>query len=187
MKYVFYCFPAPCNRDAGVRRTGRISPFNVLIIMTDQQRFDALSAAGNTILKTPNLDRIANEGVMFENAYTPVPVCAPARTSILTGQSIDNTGIDRNQPVYDQMTFKGGASFDMVLSEAGYKTGYYGKWHSPQQLASRYDNLDDYHVTATSGNAGMGISQVEHYRNHLDRPASLRSSRRIMTSCQLDN
>jgi arylsulfatase A-like enzyme len=68
------------------------SRLNLLVIMTDQQRFDALSAAGNTVLRTPNIDRIANEGVLFENAYTPVPVCAPARTSILTGQSIDNTG-----------------------------------------------------------------------------------------------
>jgi arylsulfatase A-like enzyme len=141
---------------------------NLLVIMTDQQRFDALSAAGNSVLETPNIDRIANEGVLFENAYTPVPVCAPARTSILSGQSIDNTGIDRNTPVYTPEAYRGGASFDMLLSEAGYKTGYYGKWHSPQELAARYDNTDDYPVTATSGNAGLGIGMSEFYRNYLD-------------------
>jgi len=141
---------------------------NLLIIMTDQQRFDALSAAGNPVLDTPNIDRIANEGVLFENAYTPVPVCAPARTSILTGQSVDNTGIARNQPVYDPEAYEGGPSFDMILSEAGYNTGYYGKWHSPQALAAAYDNQDDYHVTATSGSASMGIGMAEHYRNYLD-------------------
>ena len=112
---------------------------NLLVIMTDQQRFDALSAAGNTTLHTPNMDRLANEGVIFENAYTPVPVCGPARTSILTGQGMDNTGVFRNQDVYLPESYRGGASFDMILSEAGYKTGYYGKWHSPQQLAERYD------------------------------------------------
>lgn len=141
---------------------------NLLIIMTDQQRFDALSAAGNTKLHTPNIDRIANEGVMFENAYTPVPVCAPTRTIILSGQSMDNTGIYNNGLVYDPEAYKGGPSFDMLLSKAGYKTGYYGKWHSPPALAEGYDNLADYHVTATSGNAGMGISMQEHYRNFLD-------------------
>jgi arylsulfatase A-like enzyme len=144
------------------------SRLNLLVIMTDQQRFDALSAAGNTVLRTPNIDRIANEGVLFENAYTPVPVCAPARTSILTGQSIDNTGIDRNTPVYKPQAYQGGASFDMILSEAGYKTAYYGKWHSPQELAASYDNPDDYHVTATSGSAGMGIGMSEYYRDYLD-------------------
>jgi arylsulfatase A-like enzyme len=142
-------------------------PVNLLVIMTDQQRFDALSAAGNTVLQTPNMDRLANEGVLFENAYTPVPVCAPARTSILTGQSIHSTGIDRNQNVYDPESFKGGPSFDMILSEAGYKTAYYGKWHSPQALAGRYDNAEDYPVTATSGAAGMGTSMIALYRDFL--------------------
>jgi arylsulfatase A-like enzyme len=144
------------------------NPPNLLIIMTDQQRFDALSAAGNAVLKTPSIDRIANEGVLFENAYTPVPVCAPARTSILTGQSIDNTGIAGNSEVYEPESFTGGASFDMILSDAGYKTGYYGKWHSPQVLAAKYDNEDDYPVTATSGSAGMGPGMSEFFRKFLD-------------------
>ena len=143
-------------------------PLNLLIIMTDQQRFDALSAAGNTVLQTPNLDRIAEEGVLFENAYTPVPVCGPARTSILTGQSMENTGIFRNEHVYDPEHFRGGDSFDMILAEAGYKTGYYGKWHAPQELAARYDNPEDYPVTSTSGSAGMGVGMGEYYRNFLD-------------------
>ena len=59
---------------------------NLIFIMTDQQRYDALSYAGNNpILQTPNMDRIAREGVHFENAYTQCPVCGPARTSLLTG------------------------------------------------------------------------------------------------------
>lgn len=141
---------------------------NLLIIMTDQQRFDTLSAAGNTILETPNIDRLATGGVIFENAYTPVPVCAPARTSILTGQSVDNTGIPRNEPVYKPEEYKGGPSFDMILSEAGYRTAYYGKWHSPPELAARYENSAEHPVTATSGSAGMGTGMSEFYRDHLD-------------------
>jgi len=72
------------NNEAGERP-------NLLIIITDQQRFDALSYAGNTILKTPNMDRIAKEGVWFRNAHTQCAVCAPARASIFTGRTVENT------------------------------------------------------------------------------------------------
>jgi arylsulfatase A-like enzyme len=167
MKYL-YLYLLLSLFTAPVLASQEASKPNLLIIMTDQQRFDALSAAGNTVLQTPNIDRLANEGVLFENAYTPVPVCGPARVGILTGLSMDNSGIFRNQDVYRPESFKGGASFDMILSGAGYKTGYYGKWHSPQILAAHYDNLDDYHVTATSGSAGMGIGMAAFYRNFLD-------------------
>src|SRR5438105_78164 len=69
---------------------------NLLFIMTDQQRSSALGCAGNGILKTPNLDRLAREGVLYRNAITPCPVCVPARTSILTGKSMQTTGVDNN-------------------------------------------------------------------------------------------
>ena len=59
--------------------------------MTDQQRFDALSYAGNKILSTPNMDRLAREGVWFENAHTQCAVCGPARAAMLTGHSVANT------------------------------------------------------------------------------------------------
>jgi arylsulfatase A-like enzyme len=52
---------------------------NLLFIITDQQRYDALSISGNPIVKTPNLDRLAKQGAYFKNAYTPVAVCGPAR------------------------------------------------------------------------------------------------------------
>jgi arylsulfatase A-like enzyme len=61
---------------------------NVLFIITDQHRWDALGCAGNPIVKTPNLDRLAADGVRFTRAYSACPVCSPARTTILTGQSI---------------------------------------------------------------------------------------------------
>ena len=141
---------------------------NIIFIITDQQRFDAMSAAGNTVLSTPNMDKIAADGVMFEKAYTPVPVCGPTRTCLLTGQNIDNTGIPSNGEVYDPDLFVGGPSYDMLLSDAGYRTAYYGKWHSPQELAQQYENDGEYNVTATSESAGLGTSMGKHYRNFLD-------------------
>ena len=62
---------------------------NLLFIMTDQQRWDTLSIAGNPIVQTPNLDRLARQGVYFERAYTQCAVCGPARTSILTGCAVE--------------------------------------------------------------------------------------------------
>ena len=112
---------------------------NLLFIITDQQRWDALSYAGNTILQTPNLDRLASESAYFELAHTECPVCAPARTSILTGRSIQNTGVQINRDAKDNVPvpYK---TFDELLAEQGYTTRYYGKWHSPVRLAEKYDN-----------------------------------------------
>jgi arylsulfatase A-like enzyme len=66
---------------------------NLLFIATDQQRFDARGFAGNTVIQTPNLDRLAQQGAYFSNAYTPCAVCGPARSSMLTGRRVDRTGI----------------------------------------------------------------------------------------------
>src|SRR5436309_2814374 len=79
------------------------TPPNLLVIMTDQQRFSALSCAGNGIVQTPNLDRLSREGAMFENAVTPCPVCVPARTSILTGKSMAGTTVTSNAAATDTL------------------------------------------------------------------------------------
>ncbi|HEV2125731.1 MAG TPA: sulfatase-like hydrolase/transferase, partial [Chloroflexota bacterium] len=59
---------------------------NILFICTDQHRFDALGCYGNRHIQTPNIDRLAAQGVLFERCYTPNPVCAPTRASIVTGR-----------------------------------------------------------------------------------------------------
>ena len=66
---------------------------NFLIIMTDQQAWDAVGYSGNKNIITPNMDRLASEGVNFSQAVTPCPVCVPARTSILTGRLAETTTI----------------------------------------------------------------------------------------------
>ena len=58
---------------------------NVLILMTDQQRFDTIRAAGFGYMQTPNLDRLAGEGTLYTHAYTPCPICLPARYNLITG------------------------------------------------------------------------------------------------------
>jgi arylsulfatase A-like enzyme len=117
-------------------------PPNLLFIMTDQQRFDALSYAGNKILNTPNMDRLAREGAWFENAYTQCAVCTPARASMLTGYTVANTKVISNKQAYvpedtGVMPMK---TYDKILSENGYECEYYGKWHTPTFRARIYNN-----------------------------------------------
>jgi arylsulfatase A-like enzyme len=115
---------------------------NLLFIMTDQQRFDAMSYAGNKILNTPNMDRLAREGAWFKNAYTQCAVCGPARASILTGRTVANTKIISNGKAY--LSEDSGVmpmnTYDEILSENGYECEYYGKWHTPTFRAKIYKN-----------------------------------------------
>jgi arylsulfatase A-like enzyme len=118
---------------------------NLLFIITDQQRFDALSIAGNQVLKTPNLDLLANQGVWFKNAYTQCAVCGPSRASILTGCTVENHGILTNgladSGTKQSATLMPQKTFDQVLTDnAGYHCEYYGKWHAPEFAASCYKN-----------------------------------------------
>ncbi len=112
-------------------------PVNLLFIITDQQRFDALGCAGNPVLKTPNLDRLAREGVRFSTAYTNCPVCVPARTTILTGLSPESNRVtsnnDEKSPDVPNVP-----TFDQILLRNGYHGEYHGKWHSPYQFALDY-------------------------------------------------
>ena len=115
---------------------------NLLFIITDQQRSDALSIAGNTVLETPNLDRLAKQGAYFKNAYSPCAVCCPARSSILTGCTVENTRMRTNGLAYypkekGLMTMP---TFDEILGGEGYHCEYYGKWHSKSSHTGIYKN-----------------------------------------------
>lgn len=115
---------------------------NLLFIMTDQQRFDALSIAGNNVLKTPNLDKLAKQGAFFKNAYTPCAVCAPARSSILTGCTVEHTGMRTNSRAYhhEEKGLMTMPTFDEILADNGYHCEYYGKWHSQTSHTTIYNN-----------------------------------------------
>ena len=128
---------------------------NLLFIMTDQQRFDALSIAGNTVLKTPNLDRLARQGAWFKNAYTPCAVCGPARSSILTGTTVENNGMKTNDLAYyfEQKGLMTMPTFDEILSGKGYHCEYYGKWHTQSSHATVYKNPQK---TAKNGKSIFG-------------------------------
>jgi len=104
---------------------------NVLLIMTDQQSADAMSCRmGSRFISTPAMDSLAARGVSFTCAYTANPLCVPARTSLFTGQYPHVTGVQTNAditiPVAERFRFLG-----TYFRDAGYDTGYVGKWHLP--------------------------------------------------------
>jgi arylsulfatase A-like enzyme len=140
---------------------------NLLFIITDQQRYDALGYAGNEVIQTPNLDRLAEQGVFFRNAYTPCAVCGPARSSILTGSRVERTGVISNNETY----YNGGEgimsmpTFDEILSENGWHCEYYGKWHALSSHAGVYENPVQ---TAENGKSVFGPGGQSHiWRDYL--------------------
>jgi arylsulfatase A-like enzyme len=145
---------------------------NVLFLMTDQQRFDAIqrvqeelaSYNGKVKIRTPNLDRLSRGGAYFRTAYTQCPVCAPARTVLRTGTTVERCGVQTNlmsdaqnalNPTLFQDKIDKLEGLDQILTEHGYVSEYYGKWHIPERLyysktgdklavqANDYDYLND--------------------------------------------
>jgi N-acetylglucosamine-6-sulfatase len=100
---------------------------NVLIILADDLRYDGLTSTGNPWIQTPALDRIGQEGVLFERSYATTSRCCPSRASFLTGRYAHVHGVLTNKPKVDfQETFP---TYADELQEVGYRTGYIGKWH----------------------------------------------------------
>ncbi len=98
---------------------------NVLIFFTDQQRWDTLGVNGNPMGLTPNLDRVAKEGTNCVHAFTPQPVCLPARACLQTGMYASQVGCNNNGNSLPENIPKLAGYFN----KAGYHTGYIGKWH----------------------------------------------------------
>jgi arylsulfatase A-like enzyme len=107
-------------------KTGPAARPNLLFILTDDQRFDALGCAGNSIIRTPNVDRLAGEGVRFDHAFVTTPICAASRASILTGTYERTHTYTFTKPPLARAFAD--ISFPVRLRRAGYRTGFVGKF-----------------------------------------------------------
>ncbi|MFW6269270.1 MAG: sulfatase-like hydrolase/transferase [Bacillota bacterium] len=97
----------------------------IVLIMTDTQRKDYLGCYGNKDMKTPNLDRIAKEGIRFENAYCVQPVCGPGRAALFTGEYCHINGSWGNSMPLNELS----RTLGERLENKGFHTAYTGKWH----------------------------------------------------------
>ena len=106
---------------------------NLLFLFTDEQRFDSMRCYGNASIRTPNLDRLADQSVVFENAYVTQPVCTPSRASIMTGLYPHTTGCTENNIPLRKET----PTIAEMLSD-DYVCAYHGKWHLGDEVIPQH-------------------------------------------------
>lgn len=144
---------------------------HLLLLMADQHSAHLMSCAGATHVQTPALDALAAGGTRFTRAYTPFPLCVPARASMMTGRLPHELGVGSNQSGVAEPARSPG-SLGHLLRAAGYDTAYAGKWHALQPSATTEDGFE---VVAPFGDAGLAESAAEwlHARSQQDRPFAL--------------
>ncbi len=148
------------------RPAAEFRPPNILFLMDDQHRFDWFGFAGHPIAQTPNLDRIAKDGVIFENAYTPAPLCIPARQCMASGKFPRHCGVE----VFGQDLPPNSETFARALARGGYHTVCAGKLHHAgtdqmQGWTHRICNGDDMQVHKEFI-AGRDPSAYERFARH---------------------
>lgn len=149
---------AACSRN----RPGPSQPPNIVVIVTDDQRWDMLGAGGNPIIQTPHMDRLAREGTLFENHFVTTSLCAPSRTSIFTGLYASCHGTHGfDTAMSDELHQR---SYPVRLGAAGYRTGFVGKYGVGRTLPKeRFDYFEGF-----SGQ-GQYVHEVGGETRHLTR------------------
>lgn len=123
-----------CNEKREILQQKAVSERpNIIFILTDDQRYDALGYAGNTLIHSPEMDRLAQEGTYFKNAMVTTPICAASRASILTGLYERRHGYNFTSGKIETSFME--TSYPTMLKASGYQTAFYGKY------GVKYDSL----------------------------------------------
>ena len=154
---------------------------NVILIKTDQQRFDTLSCMGNQEIRTPNIDRLARRGTLFRNAFCCTPICVPSRVSFFTGQYVHRTQCTSNAP--EHHIKPGDWSFLEALRESDYALGLAGKNHAFQDsyLEQHFSYREEYgHWGKTHGDLTEADKAVSRWLRSKDGPGKRLPDGRLM-------
>jgi len=151
--------PAAIAASAALAQNNSGSRPNILLIISDQFRPDCIGAMGeNPMNLTPNLDRMAQRGVLFRSAYSNQPVCAPARASIFTGLYPRQHGVWKNAlPLSESAT-----TLASTLHDSGYSTNYIGKWHLAPQTSPAQQGPVPPQNRGGFRNLWLGANTLEH-------------------------
>ena len=126
---------APQKPMAKRAETERAKPPNIIFIMSDDHAAHAISAYGSRLIKTPNIDRLAKEGMRLTNCFVTNSICTPSRAAILTGKYAHLNGV----PVFNHID-SAQPMLQKYLQQAGYHTGMIGKWHLGGNIPGRPDD-----------------------------------------------
>ena len=141
-------------------------PPNVLLFMVDDLRHDALGATGHPFFQSPRIDRLADEGVIFEDMFVISSLCSPSRATMLTGLY---THQHRVRTIWDQLS-PDAPTFAGHLREAGYETAWIGKWHLNSSGAPHpdFDHWVSYRAHGTYTDPPLNVNgSVEYTSGHL--------------------
>ena len=133
-----------CQPKENTAATEKKGPPNIIFIMSDDHAYQAISAYDNRLLATPNIDRIAEEGILFSNACVTNSICAPSRAVILTGKHSHINGKIDNRFPFDTTNI----TFPTLFQQAGYQTAMYGKLH----FGNNPKGVDDFMILPGQGN-----------------------------------
>jgi arylsulfatase A-like enzyme len=140
---------------------------NILFLLADDLRWDALGCAGNPVVRTPNIDRLARRGVMFQNMFVTTSICCVSRASILSGQYARRHGIEDFKTGFTPAAWK--QTYPLLLRDAGYRTGFIGKFGVGELMPTNsFDYWDGFpgqgayfatngatHLTLLMGDSGL--------------------------------
>src|SRR5262245_45138642 len=137
---LFACLASVCSFSSAPAADARP---NILFIMSDDHAYQAISAYGSNRNKTPNIDRLAAEGMRFDRCYVTNSICGPSRACILTGKYSHKNGFYDNESTFDG----GQITLPKRLQQAGYQTAIVGKWH----LVSEPTGFDHWEILPGQG------------------------------------
>ena len=140
---------------------------NILVLMADEHFANAMSSViGTQHLNTPNLDSLAASGMRFKRSYAANPICVPSRSSMFTGRFPHQIGIQSNQATnLDAVKYP---LMGKYFSDAGYDTGYIGKWHIPYSVNNKA--VHGFQTTANIGDGGIDAGMVTPTVNFINTP-----------------
>ena len=147
---------------------------NIIYIMTDHQTANALSCVDDTYVNTPNLDKLAKDGIRFTNAYCAAPLSGPSRFAMITGRSPGSLGVMKNNDPFPNIPKE--ETLGNLVTAAGYNSAYAGKWHVPQSSLPENDNSFGFQSIHPHNDYGLAESCIDFIKQKHAKPFFLVAS-----------